>query len=89
MMRRIVRRLRAIWYRRELRWALAELGVANLDELAACLERGPLSPAERRFHERREEILARRNPELLAEEALRGERLRRAVGAVMGGRDAE
>jgi hypothetical protein len=38
MMRRITRRLRAFWHRRELRWALNELGLADLDELVA--ERG-------------------------------------------------
>jgi hypothetical protein len=37
MMRRIARRLRALWHRRELRWVLAELGLADLDQLAACL----------------------------------------------------
>ena len=34
-MRRIARRLRALWHRRELRWVLAELGLADLDQLAA------------------------------------------------------
>jgi hypothetical protein len=44
----------------------------------------PFSEAERRFHETRDRILARRNPELLVEEALWCERLERAVGPVMG-----
>ena len=38
MIRRIARRLRAFWHRREVAWALHELGLENLDELAASLD---------------------------------------------------
>jgi hypothetical protein len=48
MMRLIARRLRALWHRREIRWALAEFGLADLDKLVACLDT-PLSEADRRF----------------------------------------
>jgi uncharacterized protein YjiS (DUF1127 family) len=44
---RIARRLRAWWHRRELRWALDQLGLDDLDELDALLAR-PLTPAEER-----------------------------------------
>lgn len=85
MMRRIARRLRAFWHRRELRWAMAELGVDNLDQLAALCDR-PLSPAQARFLETRERILARRNPARLIEDALWCERIGRVAEAVMGTR---
>ena len=83
--RRIARRLRALWHRRELNWAMAELAVDDLDQLAALLER-PLSPAQARFLETRDRILARRNPAQLIEDALWAERFGRAVGPVMGAR---
>jgi hypothetical protein len=81
MTRRIPRRLRALWHRRELRWALDYLGLANLAELDALLAR-PLTAAEERFCATRERIMTRRNPVQLAREEIEGERLRRVVEAV-------
>jgi hypothetical protein len=85
MMRRIRRGWLALWHRRELKWVMAELGLANLDELDAFLET-PLSEAEARFLQTRDRILARRNPARLVEDALWCERLWRAVGPVVGRR---
>ena len=56
MMRRIARRLRAFWHRRELRWTLDELGLKDLNQLEALLDT-PLSEAEQRFLATRERIL--------------------------------
>ena len=61
MMPRIARRLRAFWHRRELRWALDELGLKNLNQLEALLDT-PLSEAEQRFLATRERILVQRGP---------------------------
>jgi hypothetical protein len=87
---RIARRLRAWWYRRELRWALDQFGLADLDELVIWLDQPPLSEAEvarrRRFFAWRDQVLAQRNPALLSEETLSRARFWRVVDAVMGAR---
>ena len=60
---------------------LDELGLADLDELAALIDR-PLTEAERRFLATRDRILARRNPAQLVEDALWRERVWRVVEPV-------
>jgi hypothetical protein len=78
MTRRIARRLRALWLRREQSWAMGDLGVADHDELNALFARPP-SEAERQFLATEDRILARGNPARLIEDALWAERFGRVV----------
>jgi hypothetical protein len=62
---------------------MGELGVADLDELTACLAT-PLSEAERRFLATRDRIWRGANPARWVEDALWCERIGRVVEAVVG-----
>jgi hypothetical protein len=81
MITHITRPLRAFWHRRDVKWLLGELGLADLAALDELLAE-PFTAAGERFLETRERILARRNPMKLVQEAVQLARIGRVTEAI-------